>query len=152
MKYLKHLCIGAFLSLVLTNANAQNMNNELLGKILTQVSDSISGQPGYWEVAYGNMGIIVVTDQKQNRMRMVTPIAYINELDELTYKEALEANYHTALDIKYAISNEVMWSVFIHPLKELSEAQVKDAIRQVYNGARSFGNGYSSTNLVFGKN
>ena len=152
MKHLKHLCIWAFLSLVLTNANAQNMNNELLGKILTQVSDSISGQTGYWEVAYGNMGIIVVTDQKQNRMRMVTPIAYINELDELTYKEALEANYHTALDIKYAISNEIMWSVFIHPLKELSEAQVKDAIRQVYNGARSFGNGYSSTNLVFGKN
>jgi len=51
--------------------------------------------------------------------------------------------------VKYALSDEVIWSVFIHPLKELSDHQVLDAIDQVYNASVTFGATYSSTNLVF---
>ena len=39
--------------------------------------------------------------------------------------------------------------MFTHPLKELTEHQVKDAILQVYNANITFGSIYSSTSLTF---
>ena len=59
------------------------------------------------------------------------------------------ANFHSVLDVKYALSDEIIWSVFTHPLKELSEHQVEDAIKQVYAAALTFGGSYSSTDMVF---
>ena len=59
------------------------------------------------------------------------------------------ANFHSVLDVKYALSDEIIWSVYAHPLKELSELQVVDAIQQVYAAAITFGGSYSSTNMVF---
>ena len=59
------------------------------------------------------------------------------------------ANFHSALDLKYAISDDVLWSTFIHPLRELTVAQVKDAVSQVYYANRTFGTTYTSTDLVF---
>ncbi|MEM1137790.1 MAG: hypothetical protein AAGI07_18270 [Bacteroidota bacterium] len=78
-------------------------------------------------------------------MRMITPIAYLKALKEAVFQQALAANFHATLDIKYAISEEIMWSVFIHLLKELSENKVKDAVKQVYYGAKTFEGTYSST-------
>jgi len=65
--------------------------------------------------------------------------------------ECMEANFHTALDSKYAISNNILWSAFIHPLKELTERQLIDAVSQVYSAARTFGSSYSSGALSFRK-
>ena len=42
-----------------------------------------------------------------------------------------------------------MWSVFIHPLKELANHQVLDALDQVHAASITFGTTYSSINLVF---
>ncbi len=82
-------------------------------------------------------------------MRIISPITEVQNLPEGELENALVANFHSALDVKYAISDGVLWTVFIHPLKELSEAQIEDAILQVYNGAETFGTTYSSTNLAF---
>lgn len=126
------------------------MDNKKLNKILEEVSDSIQGQEGYWQFKYFDRLFLVITDKKNNRMRIVSPIIEEEKLDETYYKKCLEANYHSALDVKYAISEKLLWSVFIHPLKELSENQVKDAIQQVYSAAATFGYSYTSTDLVFG--
>jgi len=40
-------------------------------------------------------------------------------------------------------------SVFIHPLRALSEYQVRAAIRQGYNAGVAFGSTFSSSDLVF---
>jgi len=82
-------------------------------------------------------------------MRIISPITEIFKLDDDELKNALVANFHTALDVKYAISDDLLWAVFIHPLKELSEEQVKDAMLQVYSASVNFGTTYSSTNLIF---
>ncbi len=58
-------------------------------------------------------------------------------------------NFHSALDVRYAESDGVMWVAFIHPLKELSKEQVEDAIRQVFAANLTFGTTYTSTDLVF---
>ncbi len=82
-------------------------------------------------------------------MRIISPII---AQDKLAYTElirVLSANFHTALDVKYALSDEILWSVFIHPLRELSKNQVISAVEQVYAAAATYGSSYSSTNLVF---
>ena len=50
------------------------------------------------------------------------------DIGEEELLNAMVANFHSALDVKYALSDEIIWSVFIHPLRELSEYQVRDAI------------------------
>ncbi len=133
------------------SSSAQKMDNKKLEKILNVVSDSTQGELGYWQFKYFDRYFLLITDEKNNRMRIVSPIVEEEKLDEEYYKKCLEANYHTALDVKYALSDGLLWSVFIHPLKELSESQVKDAIAQVYSAAATFGYSYTSTELVFGK-
>jgi len=129
--------------------SAQNMNNTKLGEILTKQSDTIEGQAGNWRFAVNDKLFICLTDEKNNRMRIISPITEVANVDDKTLKNCLTANFHTALDVKYAISDAILWSVFIHPLKELTEAQVVDAVAQVYNANFTFGTIYSSTNLSF---
>jgi hypothetical protein len=82
-------------------------------------------------------------------MRIISPITELTNLPQEELLNALTANFHTALDVKYAISDGALWSVYIHPLKELTEPQLESAILQVYNAAETFGTLYSSTNLSF---
>ena len=136
-------------SLLATIVNAQEMNNEKLETILKVVSDSIVGQKGAWQFKINERIFMCVTDENHNRMRIMSPILKQNELKQEDLTRSLEANFHTALDVKYALSNEILWSVYIHPLKELSELQVKDAVSQVYFAALTYGTTFSSTDLVF---
>lgn len=62
----------------------------------------------------------------------------------------LEANFHSALDARYATSDGVLYAAFIHPLSPLTEAEVRSAVAQVASLVRSFGTTYSSGELVYG--
>ena len=62
----------------------------------------------------------------------------------------MEANFDRALDAKYAIANGVLWSVFAHPLKELTKEQTIDAFNQVRNLVYNYGSSYTSTDILFG--
>jgi len=141
--------LSVFFCLSLGSLHAQKMNNAKLDKIIKANSSDVEGKDGYWQFKYKNMYLLLVTDQKHNRMRLITPIIEEEKLPENYFKNALRANFHTALDVKYALADGMMWCVFIHPLKELSEEQVLDAMSQVYYGAVTFGTSYSSTDLVF---
>lgn len=128
---------------------AQNTSNKILGEILNRVSDHVEGQEGSWQFEIEQRIFICLTDENNNRMRIITPVIEVKNLSEKQMKHALVANFHTALDVKYAISDEILWSVFIHPLKELTEDQILDAISQVFYAAETFGTIYSSSNLTF---
>ncbi|MEM6844101.1 MAG: hypothetical protein AAF632_17875 [Bacteroidota bacterium] len=125
------------------------MDNEKLEKILYVVSDTITGQNGGWEFSVNGLPMLCITDQINNRMRIIAPVREIKDVSDDELKEAMAANFHSALDVKYAISNDLMWVAFIHPLKELSKDQVISAVSQVYNAYSTFGTTYSSTDLVF---
>lgn len=129
--------------------NAQKMNNAKLEKVLKKHSDSLQGDPGYWQFKYQQVWMLTVTDENNNRMRIITPIAKVEELTEEYFVQALEANFHSVLDAKYAISDGIVWSVFLHPLKELTEEQVESAIKQVYYSSLTFGTTFSGGELVF---
>lgn len=128
---------------------SQNMTITKLDKIFHDASDSIVSQQSQWRFIIKKVPFIAIADSTHNRMRIISPIAKSNRLTNELKTTSLMANFHTALDVKYAISDEVLWSVFIHPLKELSENQVYDAISQVYYAHVNFGSTFSSTSLVF---
>ena len=128
---------------------AQNMTNSDLEKIIYVVADSLRGATGNWQFMIKNRILVCVTDENNNRMRIMSPII---EQKKLAYKDMLklmEANFHTVLDVKYAISDDILWSVFIHPLKELNKDEVLSAINQVYEASVTYGTTYSSTGLTF---
>ena len=128
---------------------AQEMTADKLQDLISQVSDTLMANGNSIRFLYNDMPLICVYDENANRMRIITPIVETKDIEEEQLLNMLVANFHSALDVKYALSDEIIWSVFIHPLKELSEHQVLNAIDQVYSARSTFGTSYSSTNLVF---
>lgn len=133
----------------ITKSFAQKMNNETIEEIIYIVADSVRGIEGNWQFILKDRLLICVTDKNNNRMRIMTPIIEQKKLAYTDMLKLMESNFHTALDVKYAIADDLLWSVFIHPLRELSRKQVVDAIQQVYTAAHTYGTTYNSTGLNF---
>ncbi len=126
------------------------MTNEKMQKILYRETQDVKGELGNWQFVIGERPMLVITDVNANRMRIMTPVVEESDLKKDQYKIMLEANFDRALDAKYAIYQEVVWSVFTHPLGELTVEQFKDAMGQVATLADNFGGSYNSTDLFFG--
>ncbi len=140
-----------FFGIVIYAQNQQTaaMNNFKMDEIIRRVADTVEGIPGRWQFMIKDRIMIAITDANANRMRIISPIAEVSQLDEEYKTKALTANFHTVLDAKYAISDGYIYSIFVHPLKELTEAQLEDAIKQVYFANVTFGSIYTSTDLYF---
>ncbi|WP_143569845.1 hypothetical protein [Tenacibaculum agarivorans] len=145
----KHITLVVLFLLAQISLSSQEMTLTKLGDIFESASDSIVSQKPQWRFMIKEIPFIAIADSTHNRMRIISPIAPSEKLTEELKTASLMANFHTALDVKYAISDDVLWSVFIHPLKELSEEQVYDAISQVFYAHANFGSTFSSTSLVF---
>mgnify|MGYP003869232939 CR=1 FL=1 len=145
---MRQLCLLlSFFFVVVTHS--QEMSSKKLAALIAQVSDTVTANGNSIQFMYKQRPLFCIYDENANRMRIISPITETKDLEEEQMLNALVANFHSALDVKYALSDEIMWSVFIHPLKELSDHQVLDAIDQVYGASITFGFTYSSTNLVF---
>lgn len=94
--------------------------------------------------------LMLVGDENAGRMRIMTPIARADALDAAILQRMLQADFDAVLDARYAIANGIVWSVFIHPLPPMDEAQLANAIGQVYIAAATFGTTYTSGALVYG--
>ena len=97
--------------------------------------------------------ILVLTDERADRMRIMMPIRAFdpNRVEDLRLALiALHANYDRALDARYAIQDRVLWSVFIHPLGSLTAADLENALNQVQTLRTNTGTTYSSSDLLFG--
>ncbi len=126
------------------------MTNDKMEKILYREVQNIEGSSGRWQFLMNERPMMILTDQNANRMRIMAPILEEKELERDQYKVMLEANFDRALDAKFAIYEGVVWSVYTHPLAELTVEQLKDAMRQVSALAENFGTTYTSTDFVFG--
>jgi len=104
-------------------------------------------------ISYNLQGysMTIIYDVNADRMRIVCPIVKVKDITKDHISQAMEANYHTALDARYAISNDIVWAVFIHPLSDLSEKLFTSALEQTLYTAATFGKEYSSGALNFPK-
>ena len=147
---MKNLCLSILFTTIFFHTSfAQEMNNDKLESIFQMFSDTLVGSSGRWEMLIGEVPMFCLTDTKHNRMRIISPIKKVNEVSKSEILDCMKANFHTALDVKYSISEDIIWVAFIHPLKELSTEQVVDALSQVWAGVLTFGTSYTSTNLTF---
>lgn len=126
------------------------MDNIKIGEIISKISEKVEGTPGNWNFVYGEQILFIITDEAHNRMRIFTPIAEQKEIGTEHLEKMLEANFHAALDAKYALYSGFVVSIFTHPLGELTPEQFRDAVKQVAIAGQNFGTTYSSTDLIFG--
>ena len=121
-----------------------------LRALIFGLADQAEGGEHAWHFVYRGVQMACMTDSGFGRMRIVAPIIEASELRPDHMYAMLDANYHSALDVRYAISDGMVMAAFIHPLVPLDEEQVRAAVRQVASAVQTFGGSYSSGELVFG--
>lgn len=129
------------------------MNNARLDKLIREakgIEGEIKGKPGFWEFRFRGHKIYVITDESADRMRIMTPVASAEGLTQEALFRAMQANFDTALDARYAIAQGALWSAFIHPLSPLGDAEFQSGLSQVATLAATYGTTYNSGALRFG--
>lgn len=146
----KYTILIISLASTITFAGNRKMNPEKMLATINKIGQNISEKGNVIEFLYKKVPLVLVYDINADRMRLVSPIIEVKDIDEEILHKAMEANFHSALDARYAISNGVVWSAFIHPMSELSKNFFKSAIDQVATAHLTFGSQYSSGSLIFG--
>jgi hypothetical protein len=119
------LFFSLFTFLFLMSVYAQVMTPDRLHSIIQKNAYEVKRSGDQWQFTIDDQVLICIADANADRMRIIVPIAQVDQLSENQIKNALVANFHTALDVKYAISDDVIWSVYLHPLQALSDTVPK---------------------------
>ena len=127
----------------------REMTIERLEAILRNEVTDLQGDGGQWQVNLDGQPLIVLADAANNRMRIVTPITPANTLSAQQVQAMLVANFHSALDARYAVTDGAVVAIFVHPLSSLQAADLVSGLRQVASLATTFGSTYSSGGLDF---
>jgi hypothetical protein len=130
-------------------AAMSRMDNESLRALLDQFTEGVKGRPGCWRVCFEGRKMVVVTDEARDRMRIMAPIVDDLALEPVDLQVLLAANFDRTLDARYAIKGGYLWSLYMHPLGDLTEKLLYDGLRQVKNLADNFGRSYGSSDLRF---
>jgi len=155
---MKALLISTILMLTLGNAQADTdseaptaaMNNQRLQTLIEGVASDVEGKPGFWQFQLEGFQTTIITDESADRMRIIVPVAKVENVDNEHLRRMLQANFDSALDARYSIAKGILWSAYIHPLSALTDHQFIDALAQTVNLAATYGTSYSSGALIFG--
>jgi hypothetical protein len=98
---------------------------------------------------YRGIELRCIYDEQHNRMRILTPVAARGKITGEQFEKAMQANFHTALDARYALNKGILYAAFIHPLSSLTKAQIESALHQTASLAATFGKEYTSSFLTF---
>lgn len=127
----------------------ETMSQEYMEGFVAAVTDVESYQPGYLQFLYKSVRMALISDATHDRMRIVAPIIAVEDVTAEQLHISLESNYQQALDARYASSNGLLFSAYVHPISPLTEDQLMSAIRQVATLAITFGEDYTSGELEF---
>ncbi len=129
---------------------AHAMNDKELGGLIKRLDPDMAGPAGGWQFIVEQRPLMVITDARANRMRIMSPVAESDEVSVEQLQRLMPANFDSALNARYAIANGKVWSLFLHPLRSLSEKQFFSAVAQVVNLVETFGESYASGAIMFG--
>ena len=146
------LCFGS-----VPSASAQDyphsdgspMTQERLESLLRSLAPGAEGVPGIVSFKFNGVQVECISDPVHNRMRLIAAVTSVSDLTSEHVAHILEANFHTALDARYATSSGYLYAAFIHPLGSLTEPELRSAVAQVSNLAQAFGTTYSSGELEY---
>ncbi len=120
-----------------------------MGQLLESYLQDFEGQPGFWRGTRHEVPVFVFSDDEHDRMRLMSPIGLFEELDADLLHVLLQANYDRALDARYAMRGNELWSVVVHPLATLATDDLPSLFDQVVTLAKNTGSSFASTELVF---
>lgn len=126
------------------------MNNAGLERLIRRLDPKAQGRPGFWQFTVEDRAVLVITDERADRMRIITEVTPAANVDPKRFHRLLQANFDSTLDARYSIAKDVLWSIYLHPLKTLRDADFLSGVGQVVNLAATYGTSYSSGALVFG--
>ncbi len=134
----------------LTTAPAPTiMTQDQLHATLEEIATDFDVQGNVVQFTFRDVPLICISDPGADRMRIFTPIVAEDQLTDEQRQAVLAANFHTALDARYAVSNGTLFGLFLHPLSSLNEEFIQLAAYQVANLKLTFGSEYSGGTLVF---
>ena len=153
MKFIIRIIVLALILMLNTLQGSENdsqkMTDVKLLSEITKFADNVKSEGNLIAFNYNKLTLYCVYDINADRVRIVSPIVKVSEVSQEVLIIALQANYHSALDARYAIGDDVVYSAFIHPLSLLTIEELQSAIRQVSTAALTFGDTYSSGALSF---
>lgn len=132
-----------------TPRTAAPMDNQRLEVLISRVGDNVEGRPGFWQFMVEKREVMVITDERANRMRIIAPVISADKISDAEMKRLMQANFDSALDARYAIARGALWSAFVHPLSSLSDKEFLSALGQVINLVATYGSSYASGGLTF---
>ncbi len=121
-----------------------------MDEIVRDTGTEVQSDGRSWELTIRAVRLAIITDARHDRMRIVSPVARDADLSDAQRRAMMDANFHTALDARYATSHGTVFATFIHPLAPLGDDELRAAIRQVAGLVETFGTTYSSGELLFG--
>ena len=127
-----------------------SMDPTTMKAIGDSLGSKVEVQGSMWRFQRGPATVILVYDESHDRMRLLSPVAELSQISDKQLRAAMEANFHTSLDARYATCDGMLYAAFLHPLSSLTEADLRSAIDQVATLALTFGDDYSSGVLQFG--
>ena len=87
---------------MIAKSPTNGMDNGRLHDLIKKIGKIVDGQPGYWRFSYQRRALVVVTDESQNRMRIMTPVVSVPDMSDQDIRTVLAANFGRALDLKQA--------------------------------------------------
>lgn len=139
-----------FASATPTFARQTTMNEERLAALIGRLGTNVEKTGPVWTFEFKARKILVLTDAAHDRMRVMTLVASRAVLGPQDMEVLLHANFDRALDARYALFDGKLWSLFLHPLAALDDAQFAACLSQVHHLAENFGTTYTSSDSTFG--
>ena len=121
-----------------------------LEEILQDIAQDVQVNQNQILFKFEDQSVLLLTDSESDRMRLLIPIAKVEDLTSENMAKMMIANFHTALDGRYAIGNGVVYATFLHPLSSLKARDFRSAVLQVTRLAQTYGETYSSGSSLFG--
>jgi hypothetical protein len=104
-----------------------------------------------WRFAIGTTPAFIQTQSRMNRMRIVAQIGHPSNDERSDLTSLMEANYHSAIDCRYAIADGRLVAMFLHPLTELTQDQFISGLGQVISCVLTCGKENTGGALEYGK-
>jgi hypothetical protein len=125
------------------------MDNFRVQRLLSLHVSHLRGSDGAWNFHYRDVEMMLFTDETNDRIRIISPINSIDDQEPKYLHRLLQANFLTAIDVRYAIYQDTLWAVFVRSLSTLTRSEFEDALNQVAALAKSTGSDFSSLDPQF---
>lgn len=146
---MKKVIIASILLSSWAFTEAYAMTQDDMEKTVADIVEVEESKKGYVVFEYKNVKMALISDVNHDRMRIIAPITKYSGITLDQVKKTMESNFHQALDARYAESNDILYSAFIHPMSPLSEIELIKALDQVATLALTFGTSYTSGELSY---